>query len=492
MKKCFIKIISTVLAATTLACGFSFADTKELRADTTYVVDGKEYSDETGVGGFVARLYTVALDRSYETDGLLYWIESLASFERNGLEVAACFFNSPEFEGFGLSDEEFLNRAYGVFFDREGDAEGKAYWLERLQAGTPRSQVVTEFGYSTEWANVCASFGILSGSTTPATITPAFSDGLITFVTSLYADCLGRTPEQPGIDYWCGRIARNEISGKAAAAGFFSSEEFTTRAADLSNEELIQIFYKVFMNREGDEYGVNYWLEEMSWGAGVAELFAGFANADEFVTKCHSYGINPGGTVTIPSTRDVEVEEEFLEFASWYSDEIALMNTVSLEPHITYNLVNVRTADTTVTACQISDEDLSAIREFAAEHFPSNWTAAQKALYTMWWLNQNLTYGGQNGGYAVSAFRNRTGQCNVYNGALVEMLNYLGFESSLIYGYRGRSWDGRWDHFWGEIYIDGNAYVMESGNYKQSGYWCYFCAPYGQATKYIKNCVVQG
>lgn len=77
----------------------------------------------------------------------------------------------------------------------------------------------------------------------------AATSGIETFVTSLYSDCLGRNPDPSGFDYWCGKLASGEISGKQCAYGFFFSPEFTAKANSLSDTEYIGIFYNVFLNR---------------------------------------------------------------------------------------------------------------------------------------------------------------------------------------------------------------------------------------------------
>ena len=64
---------------------------------------------------------------------------------------------------------------------------------------------------------------------------------------------------------------------------------------------------------------------------------------------------------------------------------------------------------------------------------------------------------------------------------------YLGYDAHLVQGYRGRSVDNKWQHFWGEITINKKNYVIEAGNYESDGEWWYLCTPYSQAGGYIKN-----
>ena len=153
------------------------------------------------------------------------------------------------------------------------------------------------------------------------------------------------------------------------------------------------------------------------------------------------------------------------------------------------------------TRINLTARDIAALSNFANSHFQSDWTAAQKAVYTLYWINRNVTYATNalNGvvsgmGYAQSIFEARIGQCDRYNGAMVEMLCWLGYEATLVQGQRHKSNqpDVRFQHFWGEITIDNFTYVMETGNYGEDGDWAYFCVQYLPSLKYVKNGVVVG
>ena len=67
------------------------------------------------------------------------------------------------------------------------------------------------------------------------------------------------------------------------------------------------------------------------------------------------------------------------------------------------------------------------------------------------------------------------------------MLSYLGYDATLVQGYRGSYPNNYWQHFWGEVNIDGQTYVMETGNYGKNGEWWYVAATYSEARGYIKN-----
>ena len=149
----------------------------------------------------------------------------------------------------------------------------------------------------------------------------------------------------------------------------------------------------------------------------------------------------------------------------------------------------------------LTTKDWATLEKFAKEHFTSSMSKAEKVAYTLNWINKNVWYGTvadggwakimamvQNGtfSYVNCIFNYKLGQCNCYNGALVSMMLYLGYDAHLVCGYRGRTnangydrgGSNHWQHFWGEVKINGQTYVMEAGNYGEDGDWMHLCELY--------------
>ena len=127
--------------------------------------------------------------------------------------------------------------------------------------------------------------------------------GIESFVSSLYSDCLGRNPDPSGLNDWCERLASGSVSGKQCAYGFFFSSEFQSRANSLSDSELINAYYKVFLGRSADPSGSSYWTSEIaSTTNDLGVLFTGFADSAEFAQKCTACGITAGEHIDVPTT----------------------------------------------------------------------------------------------------------------------------------------------------------------------------------------------
>lgn len=102
----------------------------------------------------VALLYSAALDRMPDISGLNYWIDKAAE-GLSTVEISRYFIASDEFqEKYDVSShEEFLDQLYLNVLDRTADAEGGAYWLDKMEQGMHQEEVLNYFAVSDENVN---------------------------------------------------------------------------------------------------------------------------------------------------------------------------------------------------------------------------------------------------------------------------------------------------------------------------------------------------
>lgn len=286
-----------------LPCAGQFAGTHHEYTDpvyNTYPMATTAYTADMNVGAnlvndsanaqvvaFVKRLYNVALGRGCDPTGLQNWVTEIVVNRTSGGSIAIGFLTSQEFLNKNLSNEQFVEVLYQVFFNRASDPSGKANWLQCLNNGMSRLDVIGNFINSVEWANCCMTYNIVSGGTAVANVTA--SESITAFATRLYTTALGRTADPSGLDYWATGLANRRISGTQAAYGFFFSQEFLN--ANYSNEEYVNRLYRTFLGREADPQGFDNWVQLLNNGASREEVFYGFANSIEFYGICSSYGI---------------------------------------------------------------------------------------------------------------------------------------------------------------------------------------------------------
>jgi hypothetical protein len=301
-KKALSLLLSTAMVASLAACGSETApatnDTQT--ADNTTATEAPaatETKTETqaqtntpsqNVLDFATRLYTVVLGRDAEEDGLNYWATELAANRLDGASAARSFINSDEFKGKNVNNTEYLGVLYSTFFNREMDDGGRDYWLSVLKGGTSREEVLEGFVNSEEWIGVCASYGIKSGAGVSNTTSTA-NNKIDGFAERLYTTVLNRSAEQSGLTYWSNALASKSVTGTAAAYSFVFSDEFV--GANVSNGEFINRLYKLFMDRDADQGGYDYWMGRFASGATREDVFFGFTTSEEFGKICDSYGI---------------------------------------------------------------------------------------------------------------------------------------------------------------------------------------------------------
>ncbi|MBR3058449.1 MAG: DUF4214 domain-containing protein [Clostridiales bacterium] len=112
---------------------------------------------------FATRLYTCCLKRDPEADGLKYWSLALTNLEQTGSTAAKFFFQSDEFKNLKTTNKEYVYRLYTTFMDREPEIDGEKFWINKLDGGMSRSEVLASFITSREFSNICAKYAIDRG-----------------------------------------------------------------------------------------------------------------------------------------------------------------------------------------------------------------------------------------------------------------------------------------------------------------------------------------
>jgi len=117
------------------------------------------------------------------------------------------------------------------------------------------------------------------------------------FVERFYQTVLDRHSDTDGLNYWTNSLLNGERAGADIARGFIFSQEFTNR--DTSDQDYLYILYRAFFNREPDNDGYFYWLDNIRNGVSREEVLYGFLYSTEFYNLCQEYGISPIDAVPI-------------------------------------------------------------------------------------------------------------------------------------------------------------------------------------------------
>ena len=255
---------------------------------TVHVITEQEVVDRAAVKEFVTRLYKNILKRDPDTNGLNAWIDELATGKQTGSGTVAGFFFSKEFLGKDISDDEFVTILYRTIFGRKPDPDGKNAWLRVLAKGQSRNHVISGFTGSTEFKDMCADYGILTGSYKSTEIVDKKPD-VTAFVVRMYETCLDRKPDKNGLYAWVEELLNGDSNGLDIAKGFLLSQEMDRK--DLSDSDFLDICYRALFDRKADAAGKQDWQDQIDDGASRKRVVVGFVYSQEYMKLCRNYGI---------------------------------------------------------------------------------------------------------------------------------------------------------------------------------------------------------
>lgn len=193
------------------------------------------------------RLYRAYFGREPDGGGFWFWVDRLE--DGSSLEaISDQFATSPEFiETFGaLDDGAFVDQAYSSVFGRIPDADGREFWLARMEAGTTRGEVMIAFSDSTEYQ---IQLGFVSQ--------PA--------IERLYRAVFLRDADRSGLRFWSDRASSGQFLTEIATA-MVASDEFVTRYGALNDAEFVDQIYLNVLDRAPDASGGPFWLEQLQQG----------------------------------------------------------------------------------------------------------------------------------------------------------------------------------------------------------------------------------
>ncbi len=234
------------------------------------------------ISGFISRLYTTAFERTPDEAGLEYWVGQVENEGVTGADLVRTFLGSDEFLSRELTNEEFVNTMFNTIFDRVPGDEEVNYWADCLENGADKNDIINGFINSPEFVLLCQSYGMDSGVS---------FEPVLDFVKRIYVTGLGRDYDPEGLAYWTTVLLSGNVTGSEVAHEYFFSDEFADQ--NVSEEEFINRLYLTFMDREGEEAGIAYWVEAIENGATYEEAFAGFVTSPEWINICNECGINP-------------------------------------------------------------------------------------------------------------------------------------------------------------------------------------------------------
>jgi Domain of unknown function (DUF4214) len=209
---------------------------------------------------FVKQQYRDFLNREAEPGGLQFWVNQIDTGAMTKSQVISAFLHSQEFEGRIAP----IVRLYFAYFLRIPDYEGLQYWINQYTNGAPLALISEAFADSQEFQQ---RYGSLN-------------DG--DFVTLLYQNVLGRSPDAGGYAYWVGQLNSGLQTRGRVMLGFSDSQEYK---ALIRSEILVTMTYVGMLRRSPEQGGFDYWVGYLDSGNSELALIDGFLNSQEYANR---------------------------------------------------------------------------------------------------------------------------------------------------------------------------------------------------------------
>lgn len=259
-------------------------------------------ADDTGVEGFVTRLYEKIMDREPDQGGLDHWTAKLKDGSYTASNIVDFFFTSDEFKAKNLNDAEYIDILYATLMGRASDPDGVNYWLNQLATGSTRRRVLSEFVWSPEFSGICETYGVTRGEISLSSIDKYPQKAY--FIAQLYRAILNREPDTNGLKGWVDYTLTGHTACQVIS-GLISSPEFQNR--NLSDYDYIACLYRALLGREGSSTEINGWLNNMiTHQYSRTLILKQIAQSPEFSGICSAAGVTVGDIV-LSESRDKNI-----------------------------------------------------------------------------------------------------------------------------------------------------------------------------------------
>jgi len=202
------------------------------------------------VQSYVTRVYRDLFKRDVDPSGLHTWTERLLAGTPR-VEVANAITSSTEYRG------RLIASSYARFLGRTPDAEGQAFWLEKMRQGWTIQQMESGFLSSAEY------YAKAGGNDAG-------------WVRQLYRHVLGRSASAAEVSGWVGALGSGQTRASVALGFLLSTEHLTT---------VVDGYYREILGRSIDPSGRVTWVTNIQRGARVEQIIGGIVASEEYFNK---------------------------------------------------------------------------------------------------------------------------------------------------------------------------------------------------------------
>ena len=96
----------------------------------------------------------------------------------------------------------------------------------------------------------------------------------------LYEAYFKRLPDTSGLNYWLGRLNAGKTLDQVSAQ-FASSSEFQTKYGNTTNSQFVTLVYNNVLGRSPDSGGLSFWVSKLNAGTSRGTVMTNFSESNE-------------------------------------------------------------------------------------------------------------------------------------------------------------------------------------------------------------------
>jgi hypothetical protein len=171
-----------------------------------------------------------------------------------------------------LSNADYVEFLYQNALGRASDPGGKAAWVNQLNNGADRADLLIGFSESPEHRGLTAEL-----------VSKGFfnTDDAYQAVALLYDSFAGRLPDAGGLVNWAEALKSGAMTLAQVASGFANSAEFQNLTSGMSHSQLVDFMYQTSLDRGADSGGKAGWVNALDAGMSDGDLLIGFSQSTE-------------------------------------------------------------------------------------------------------------------------------------------------------------------------------------------------------------------
>ena len=122
------------------------------------------------IDNYVTIFFQETLNRQPSVEDWVYWRDTLKFGSVSGAEFSRHIINSVEFKNIARSNSNYIDILFTVLLERSASTEEQSNWLQQLNAGFARSDMLEAFVGSAEFSVACSRYCIKPHASDPVPV----------------------------------------------------------------------------------------------------------------------------------------------------------------------------------------------------------------------------------------------------------------------------------------------------------------------------------